>query len=48
MSVHLSRSPAKAGAQARLLWDADRQFRAGAWTPAFAGEQGVGSPETRA
>jgi hypothetical protein len=48
MSVLLSRSPAKAGAQARTLWDADRQFRAGAWTPAFAGEQCVGFQETLA
>jgi hypothetical protein len=48
MSARLSRSPANAGAQARTLWDADRQFRAGAWTPAFAGEQSVRFPETHA
>ena len=41
MSARLSRSPAKAGAQARTPWDADCQFWAGAWTPAFAGEQCV-------
>ena len=41
MSARLSRSPAKAGAQAHTPWDADCQVRVGAWTPAFAGEQCV-------
>jgi len=48
MSVLLSRSPAKVGAQARTLWDADRQFLAGAWTPAFAGERCARFQETLA
>ncbi len=48
MSVSSYRSPANAGAQARTLWDADRQFGAGAWAPAFAGEQCVRFPGTHA
>ncbi len=48
MSARLSRSLVKAGAQARTPWDADCQVRAGAWTPAFAGEQCVRIQETLA